>query len=439
MGRVSVLLGLFFAVIGLTAFQAKSQTSLDQALIGAIKKGDVAAVTKLLEKGASPDVRETKITKPDVATDQPGGLAVPADTALMLAIQGDFDDVAKLLILKGANVNQTGEADYTALFSAARRRNSVMAELLISAGADLDHRNVYGDTPIVFSANEGDLKTLKVLLDAGADINGGSGWTPLMQAAYLWRAEMVEFLLERGADPNFHRPQYMSPLQCAEAQRANDIAAILRKAGATGTSKEIEYDREAIIAQMVKERDEELKARAIKYADLANLTDEDRAVILAFVKDLHSYEGKWFAAARDENTGLILINETAGAMSVFTDSQMNHELEATQAIDVTLEMRHHLINRNFRPVSLADLELPNTNVWMKSPADVPRGRFASRNDLAAARAWVQVYLPGLDAARNKAVVRFRFGPSSHGAAGTYLLEKMNGAWTVSWRDFALYA
>jgi hypothetical protein len=35
-------------------------------------------------------------------------------------------------------------------------------------------------------------------------------------------------------------------------------------------------------------------------------------------------------------------------------------------------------------------------------------------------------------------MRFRFGPSSHGAAGTYFLTKQDDTWQVEWRRFAFY-
>jgi outer membrane protein assembly factor BamB len=54
------------------------------------------------------------------------------------------------------------------------------------------------------AARSGDLAEVKRLVEAGADVDGSDSWgtTALMLAVKLERADVVEYLLERGADPN---------------------------------------------------------------------------------------------------------------------------------------------------------------------------------------------------------------------------------------------
>lgn len=47
--------------------------------------------------------------------------------------------------------------------------------------------------------------------------------------------------------------------------------------------------------------------------------------------------------------------------------------------------------------------------------------------------------PGYSAHGGRAVMRFGFGPTPHGATGTVLLRKRDGVWRVEWRSFSFYA
>jgi len=59
-----------------------------------------------------------------------------------------------------------------------------------------------GDNALHFVVRWGDLSAAKALIDAGIDINkaGDLGYTPLHVACMQGSAEMVTFLIERGAD-----------------------------------------------------------------------------------------------------------------------------------------------------------------------------------------------------------------------------------------------
>jgi hypothetical protein len=49
--------------------------------------------------------------------------------------------------------------------------------------------------------------------------------------------------------------------------------------------------------------------------------------------------------------------------------------------------------------------------------------------------WIVPLLPGYSPDKNTAVIRFTFGPSVHGAMGTYLFKRAARGWAIVWRDF----
>ena len=124
------------------------------------------------------------------------------------------------------NIQNYNDDGYTPLIYAILKDNIEIVELLLNAGADIkivklllnadadvDKQNINGDTALIFAVKN--LEIVKLLLDSGADIdkqsyednwgfypykvtNGGN--TALIQAASNNRREMIELLLDYGAD-----------------------------------------------------------------------------------------------------------------------------------------------------------------------------------------------------------------------------------------------
>jgi ankyrin repeat protein len=61
-----------------------------------------------------------------------------------------------------------------------------------------------GDTALLFAARDGDLESAKLLVAAGATVNDADAWgvSALVFATHSDYADLVEFLLAKGADPN---------------------------------------------------------------------------------------------------------------------------------------------------------------------------------------------------------------------------------------------
>ncbi|PQE28625.1 multiple ankyrin repeats single kh domain protein [Rutstroemia sp. NJR-2017a BBW] len=85
-------------------------------------------------------------------------------------------------------------------------------------------------------AQLGNLEILRKLLDAGSDINGGKqpNSNPLVIASRYCHEDIVDLLLERGADPNYCEMEQRGPPLCAAA--AGGSITIVRKLLAYGAN-----------------------------------------------------------------------------------------------------------------------------------------------------------------------------------------------------------
>ncbi|MHB8207215.1 ankyrin repeat domain-containing protein [Mucilaginibacter sp.] len=94
-------------------------------------------------------------------------------TPLGLACYFGQYEIARFLILKGADVNMSSNNGYNVypIHSAAAGNHTDIAALLIEAGANINVRQQAGVTPIHSAAQNGNLELLILLLENNADIN----------------------------------------------------------------------------------------------------------------------------------------------------------------------------------------------------------------------------------------------------------------------------
>jgi uncharacterized protein len=161
---------------------------------------------------------------------QGGGGLTPL---IFAAREGDLES-AKALVDGGANVNQISEYGWTPLLTAANNRHYKLGAYLIERGADVNIANKGGWTPLYLATDNrniegGDypvpkpdmdhLAFITLLLDRGADPNCRAkdntltrtiftmqwfyenGATPFVRAAQSSDSELMQLLLDYGADP----------------------------------------------------------------------------------------------------------------------------------------------------------------------------------------------------------------------------------------------
>jgi len=181
-----------------------------QQLIG---DGDVAAADRWLSEHPS-------LVSDDAAFWTEGLLASPANA-------GDHA-MLEMLIRHGArvpNVTKWGRFYYF--------KHTDTAAFLLQHGMDPNHMNWHYTTLLHHVASDGDIPKARLLLDHGATIDAIDEEyrsTPLGMAARWGRKDMVDFLLERGADLNIAGDPWATPLGWARKKGHRDVESVLNRA-----------------------------------------------------------------------------------------------------------------------------------------------------------------------------------------------------------------
>ena len=194
----------------LLALQATAGPTED--FIQAIKTDDTRFLTTLLLRGVDPNV-----TAPD---------GMPA---LVLAVRDGSVKAANLLLAQNkTNIEARTKQDESALMMAALNGHEEIAKLLIAKGADV---NKTGWTPLHYAATKGHLGVMKLLLDKSAYIDAESPnkSTPLMMAAMYGTFEAVKLLIDEGADVLLKNDLNLTALEFARIANRADSAALLLK------------------------------------------------------------------------------------------------------------------------------------------------------------------------------------------------------------------
>ena len=186
------------------------------------------------------------------------------ETPLHTAVSNDHKEIIELLIKEGADVNAVAMddvfSDQTPLDAANKYNQGAVAVLLrkyggktcvelealinsakkgdiegikqhLAAGGDVSFRNKNGDTMLNYAAYLGHKEIVELLVENGAEVNakGLADWTPLHLAAHNNNEQIVQLLIAKGAEMNpYTSPGFGgTPLDVADGKTAD----LLRKHG----------------------------------------------------------------------------------------------------------------------------------------------------------------------------------------------------------------
>jgi ankyrin repeat protein len=194
---------LHHVVIGLEQADLRQQLRLNSIYINTLDSigrsplhwasimGNSAAVSVLLEHGASPTTKDKEQMTPlhDI----------------FLAPSLTQKQCAQLLLDSGAEVNALDFWERTALRIAVSYQSISLdfLEMLIDKGADVNCRDMYQQSPLLKSI-QGSREATQLLLSHGADTELPDiyGNTPVLEAIYRENPERLQLLLEHGANIN---------------------------------------------------------------------------------------------------------------------------------------------------------------------------------------------------------------------------------------------
>jgi ankyrin repeat protein len=208
----------------------------------ASQNGSALMVEKLLAAGANPNAA-----------------LLLGETPVMVAARSGHAAVVEQLLAKGANPNARAARGQTALMWAAAQKHPDVVKVLIAHRADAQARSEAwsqmmavpphglpeynrmiphgGDTALMFAARSGDVTSAKLLVAAGADVNDADAWgvSAAAMAAHAGHRELVEFLLEVGADANAAKAGF-APLHAAIMRRDEKMVTALLAHGANANT-----------------------------------------------------------------------------------------------------------------------------------------------------------------------------------------------------------
>ncbi|KAH7186028.1 ankyrin repeat-containing domain protein [Fusarium flagelliforme] len=131
-------------------------------------------------------------------------------------------DICRILLEKGADPNECYPDKEMLLIAALRTDSKEMIDLLIDNGAKIDSLDKWEDgdarTPLSFAASECSIDILELLLDRGADVNyvpEGSRSPLFITALRTLHTEKLELLLKRGASIEWKRDDGWRALHAA--------------------------------------------------------------------------------------------------------------------------------------------------------------------------------------------------------------------------------
>ena len=161
------------------------------------------------------------------------GTPLTAEAFLQSAREGDLEKL-QLFLQADMDVNAADANGDTAFCAAVGARQKSAADFLLQHGANIDAQNLAGQTPLLIAVTNGDIEWLHYLLDAGANPNladhenrtpltatndvgilttllhagaqpderGIQGQPPIVWAVAVKDLEMVNELLDNGANPD---------------------------------------------------------------------------------------------------------------------------------------------------------------------------------------------------------------------------------------------
>jgi ankyrin repeat protein len=183
-----------------------------------IRAGSVECVQALLEHGADPN---HELLDPPLLIEIVTASMITTETKIAI-LEALADNVTPI------NVDAIDELDKTGLIYAASAGDVTMFNWLLAHDADLNAKDHQNHSVLIHAVDNDQKEVVRELLKHGPDLNiqDDGGDTALMRAVYH-DAELVEMLLDAGADPEIANSSELTAINVAVASEKSTIVRLL--------------------------------------------------------------------------------------------------------------------------------------------------------------------------------------------------------------------
>ena len=179
------------------------------ALMAAAKNGRMEVVNKLLDQKVNVDAQSKQ-----------------GVTALMLAAENNQSEIVNLLLKKNADPNLQDQTGWSALMKAVYQGNARCVEALAARSRQEVNRGLL----VAALTGHQDIAKILLDNGAEVDTRADDGRTPLMLAASKGDNDLVTFLLKAGADPTLTDQSGAAAGSLARAKGHKEVADRLQQA-----------------------------------------------------------------------------------------------------------------------------------------------------------------------------------------------------------------
>ena len=215
-----------------TMIERVQQAKKNRALFEAVNKGDTEQVKSLIAEGADIDAKWSDFYNenegdPKLLTRQ----GLRDSTPLWHAVNSHNFEMVKLLVEQDPNMNAGRWPPLGLAVDRGGRADTTIVEYLIDHGANVNYPESWG--PLQEAATFS-IEKVKLLVSRGANVNGGLFQPTIHAGIRSWSTEIVEFLIQHGADVNAKDEwgRGYTPLQRAALTGQTEMVKLLLAAGA---------------------------------------------------------------------------------------------------------------------------------------------------------------------------------------------------------------
>ncbi|MFI3242739.1 MAG: ankyrin repeat domain-containing protein [Akkermansia sp.] len=194
------------------------KASFTKALFYACRLGNLRRIDQLISSGLNIDAQREE----------------DKQTVLIHCCYAGYEDIATMLINRGAQLELKDKSGNTALLAAASSGNTPLVKLLLSKGAKADIINAEGQSLLHLASRGGDVDLMAQLIQEGAavDLRDELGQTPLFLACENLQPDSLNFLIEQGAKLDTQRKDGKTALMLATLYGNSTSVYALLDAGA---------------------------------------------------------------------------------------------------------------------------------------------------------------------------------------------------------------